>query len=119
LPTSDHDPPPPAPEPIELELDRSRSLRIRWRDGAETTIPLAALRRACPCATCRAAREERARNPLSVLPAVPNPLDLVTVRDAELVGRYALKICWNDGHDIGIFDFTLLRSLGQERPAAE
>jgi DUF971 family protein len=35
-----------------------------------------------------------------------------TIVDAELVGRYALLIRWSDGHDTGIFDYELLRSLG-------
>ena len=30
---------------------------------------------------------------------------------AELVGRYALQIFWNDGHSAGIYAFDYLRSL--------
>jgi DUF971 family protein len=30
---------------------------------------------------------------------------------AELVGRYALQIFWNDGHSTGIYSFDYLRSL--------
>jgi len=30
---------------------------------------------------------------------------------AELVGRYALQIYWNDGHSTGIYSFDYLRSL--------
>ena len=37
---------------------------------------------------------------------------MVTVDEAELVGRYALRIRWKDGHDSGVYDFALLRSLG-------
>lgn len=30
---------------------------------------------------------------------------------AELVGRYALQIFWNDGHSSGIYAFSYLRDL--------
>ncbi len=30
---------------------------------------------------------------------------------AELVGRYAVQIFWNDGHSTGIYTFDYLRSL--------
>ncbi len=32
---------------------------------------------------------------------------------AELVGQYGLRITWADGHDTGIYDYELLRSLGR------
>ena len=48
-------------QPVRLDLQKTRELRIQWADGAETAVPLAALRGACPCATCRALREERQR----------------------------------------------------------
>ena len=35
----------------------------------------------------------------------------------EPVGHYAVRICFSDGHDSGIFSWALLRQLGQERPA--
>jgi len=98
--------------PIELNLDRKKHLWIRWADGLESVIPLAKLRAACPCAGCRADREERSRNPLAVVRAVANADDLVTAVNAELQGNYALRILWKDGHDTGIYDFELLRRLG-------
>ena len=36
----------------------------------------------------------------------------VRVTGAELVGNYAIKFRWSDGHDTGIFEFRLLRALG-------
>jgi DUF971 family protein len=104
--------PDPSCYPLDLDLQRSVALRIRWEDGVETITPLDRLRAACPCATCRAMREERARNPLAVLPRAANPAEMTTVRSAELAGSYALRITWMDGHDTGIYDFRLLRSLG-------
>lgn len=96
--------------PLALDLDRQKELRIRWTDGHESVYPLEALRRACPCATCRAEREARQRNPLHVLAGSADRRAMTTVDQAELVGRYALRIRWNDGHDTGIYDFQTLRS---------
>jgi DUF971 family protein len=101
-------------QPVHLDLQKTRELRIRWADGIETVLPLATLRGACPCATCRALREERLRSPLTVLRTPPNIADMTAVEQAELVGHYALRVRWKDGHDTGIFDFALLRSLSQD-----
>lgn len=98
--------------PADIELRKSSDLRIRWTDGHESVIPLVELRRNCPCATCRAAREERERNPLAILSVRSSESDFATAASAELVGHYALRIRWNDGHDTGIYDFGLLRRLG-------
>ncbi len=97
--------------PVELDLERGAALRIRWADGHESRYPLVLLRRACPCAACRAEREARQRNPLHVLPTVASPQDMVTAAQAEIVGNYAFRVRWKDGHDTGIYDFKLLRRL--------
>lgn len=104
------------PHPVRLDLDRTRGLTIEWSDGHSGRLSLVELRKKCPCASCRALREERQRNPLTVLQSVPNESDQVTVDRAELVGRYALRIVWKDGHDTGIYDFGLLRSLDSGSP---
>lgn len=97
--------------PVALDLDRSRSLRVQWSDGLDAEIALPRLRQACPCATCRDAREESRRNPLRVISGAASEQDRTTASGAELVGRYAVRIRWNDGHDTGIYDFSLLRQL--------
>ena len=97
--------------PLQLDLQRGKELRVKWSDGHESVYPLVLLRRSCPCATCRAEREERAKNPMVVVSAGMNIQDMVTASGAELVGRYALQIVWKDGHDTGIYDFVALRAL--------
>lgn len=97
--------------PLHIDVDRMRCVRIRWADGHESTFPLSLLRRSCPCAVCRDAREQAARSPLRVVPGGASEQEMVTIRTAELVGHYALRITWRDGHDSGIFDYELLRGL--------
>lgn len=108
-----------ATQPIEIELDRGGELRITWADGTRSRCALAALRRACPCAACRAQREA-VRGP-GVLPVVPPAAEergMALADTAELVGHYGLRITWNDGHSAGIYDYELLRSLaGPPLPA--
>jgi DUF971 family protein len=100
-----------AEQPVTIDLDRRRELRIRWADGRECVYPLSLLRRECPCAACRESRNDPRPSPLRIVPAAPEQEDMVVARTAELVGNYALRIIWKDGHDTGIYDFRLLRAL--------
>jgi DUF971 family protein len=98
------------PRPVHLDLDRARGLDVTWDDGVKSFYPVAYLRRASPSADARALREEMARNPLTVLPAGRSAGPLAAV-DAELVGNYAIRIRFSDGHSTGIFSWSYLRSI--------
>ena len=99
-----------APRPEHLDVDRERGLTVAWSDGRRSFYPVTGLRRASPSADAKALREEMARNPLTVLPAgrATGPLAAV---DAELVGNYAIRIRFSDGHSTGIFSWSYLRSI--------
>jgi len=97
--------------PEHLDLDREKGLTLRWPGGREDFIPLAILRRMSPSADMKHLREEMARNPLTVLPpgmAGKEPLRAV---NAELVGNYAIRITFSDGHDTGLYTWAYLREL--------
>ncbi|MCB9845465.1 MAG: DUF971 domain-containing protein [Phycisphaeraceae bacterium] len=97
------------PTPVNLDLDRSRGLTVEWSDGTRSFYPLAYLRRMSPSADMRQLRDEIRANPLAILPAGSGgPLTAV---DAELVGNYAIKIRFSDGHDTGLYSWTYLRSI--------
>ena len=50
------------------------------------------------------------RNPLTVLPGGEDkPL---LAEDMELVGSYAVRIRFSDGHNTGLYTWSYLRSLG-------
>lgn len=100
-----------AVQPVEIDLDRTRELRITWADGQRCVYPLVLLRRECPCATCRQERAEQKSNPLRVVQPGAEQQSMVIAARAELVGNYGLRITWKDGHDTGIHDYALLRSL--------
>lgn len=107
--------------PLDLDLKRDERLVVTWADGRRTTYPIAYLRRHCPCATCRKQRESESREPaapaartvrsrLSVLPTGTGTGPL-SVRGADLVGNYALRLDWSDGHASGIYSFAYLREV--------
>ncbi|MDG2201299.1 MAG: DUF971 domain-containing protein [Phycisphaerales bacterium] len=102
--------------PRHLELDRAHGLIVHWADGRVSAYPTEHLRRFSPSAEARQLREELERNPLAVLPASANsdvPLHAV---DAELVGTYAVRIRFSDGHDTGIYSWDYLRSIDPDAP---
>lgn len=101
--------------PVHLDLQRDRGLAIEWSDGTRSFYPVAHLRRLSPSAESRHLRAEMARNPLTVLPAsavgssgAAAPLTAV---DAELVGNYAVRIHFSDGHHTGIYSWAYLREI--------
>jgi DUF971 family protein len=99
----------PSLPPRRLHLDRSRGLEIEWADGARSFFPTAYLRRMSPSADARHLREELARNPLTVLPSGGDaPLEATS---AELVGQYAVRIGFSDGHSTGIYSWAYLREI--------
>src|SRR5262249_39552382 len=100
-----------APSKLDLKLDRG--LTIEWADGATSYYSIAYLRRMSPSAEMRQLREEQAKNPLTVLPAsaVKATSGPLTALGAEMVGNYAIRIRFSDGHDTGIYSWTYLREI--------
>ena len=105
-----------ASPPRHLELDRSLGLVVHWSDGRRSIYPIAHLRRHSPSAEARELREELERNPLAVLPTSATSDAPLTAVDAELIGTYAVRIRFSDGHDTGIYSWNYLRSID---PATE
>lgn len=98
--------------PRHLDLKKDRGLRIQWPDGVTSWYPLSYLRRMSPSADARQLRKELESNPLTVLPSGASgqggPLRAL---DAELIGNYAIKIHFSDGHDTGIYSWAYLREI--------
>jgi DUF971 family protein len=95
--------------PVNLHLKKTEALLITWADGHQSILPLQLLRKHCPCAGCQGERDLLGR---TMLPIVKTSYDgPMTATGAELVGNYALRIDWADGHSAGIYTFTFLREL--------
>jgi len=97
--------------PAHLDLKKDRGLTIQWMDGSVSYYSIEYLRRMSPSADMRQLRDEIEKNPLTVLPASSGSGEALTALDAELVGNYAIRIRFSDGHDTGIFSWEYLRSI--------
>lgn len=93
--------------PVDLKALREQGLlRVLWDDG-EKEFPFAFLRRQCQCAHCvNEWTGEQILDPTSV------PED-IAVESMELVGSYAVRIHWTDGHNAGLFTWERLRELSR------
>jgi DUF971 family protein len=90
---------------VDVQIERERAMTVEFEDGAVCEFPLADLRKACPCASCRQPREMgRKRSPVGLQFA-----SAVTVASAELVGAWGISITWSDGHSTGIYPWASLR----------
>lgn len=96
--------------PRHIELRRSEGLALTWADGRTSFYPVALLRRLSPSAEARALREALAANPLTVLPSSGGDSPL-RAEHAEMVGNYALRITFSDGHSTGLFSWRYLRQI--------
>ena len=81
------------------------AVTITWAEGHVGVYPARDLRLACQCATCE---EEMTGRPLLDPATVPS--DVAPLR-ISLVGAYAIRIDWSDGHSAGIYTYDYLRSL--------
>lgn len=92
--------------PIPERIHRGeRELIITWEPGHLSTYPIRQLRLACQCATCR---DEFTGRELLDPGAVPQD---IRASEVSLVGNYAIKIRFSDGHDTGIYTYQYLLQL--------
>lgn len=77
---------------------------IAWDDKTESLLQLAKLRKNCPCAHCM---NERLNKPNTYIPLYSSVQ--LSVKNIEIIGNYALRLTWQDGHDAGIYTFDKLK----------
>ena len=92
------------PRSIE-RLPEEQLLLVSWQDGAEGRLALVGLRGECMCARC--VDEITGERILDVEGIDPG----IAILEMQLVGNYALKIRWSDGHDTGLYTWEHLRRL--------
>jgi len=97
--------------PTSLDLKKDRGLTIQWADGTTSYFSIAYLRRMSPSAEARELRDQIAKNPLTVLPPSKGKPGPLVADSAELVGNYAIRIRFSDGHDTGIYSWAYLREI--------
>ncbi|OGU55161.1 MAG: hypothetical protein A2V66_06270 [Ignavibacteria bacterium RBG_13_36_8] len=95
--------------PITIKVKEGKFLFVEWDDKTTNAIKLKNLRHFCPCASCKSDREQYSK---SYIPIFND--DQVTLSDIEVIGHYAVKIIWKDGHAAGIYEFGFLKQLSDK-----
>jgi DUF971 family protein len=106
--------PPDPPWPTEIRIrTAARTLEIDFSSGESFSIPAELLRVESPSAEVQGHGAGGKR-------LVPGKR-LVGIRAADMVGHYAVRLTFDDGHDTGLFTWGLLHRLGstQEQAMAE
>ncbi len=88
---------------------RSRTLEVLWDDHATHLLPCELLRVYSPSAEVRGHTPEQA--------VLVTGKRSVRITRIELVGNYAIRPIFDDGHDTGLYTWELLRDLGENREA--
>jgi len=105
------------PLKVRIKKTEGTGVEIDWRDGHKSAWDFRWLRDACPCATCNDERGKAGREPgeprpkpkelLVMYQAPPRPVEVT------LVGKYAVRFKWNDGHEAGLYSWDYLRRVCQ------
>lgn len=96
------------PWPTELRIKAGpRVLEIDFDDGVSFAIPAELLRVESPSAEVQGHGSGGKK-------VVPDKRS-VGIRAAQPVGRYAVRLVFDDGHDTGLFTWSYLRKLGAEQ----
>ena len=96
------------PQPTQIKLrTRSRILDVRFDDGSHFELPFEYLRVFSPSAevTGHGAGEG----------VLQTGKENVGISGIEPVGNYALRLNFDDGHNTGLYSWTLLHQLGMKR----
>jgi len=93
-----------APTDIRALSDQAK-LRITWSDGRVTELGFVRLRAACNCAACVNEWTGEA-----ILDPATIPAD-IRIEKLAMVGNYAVRIAWSDGHNTGLYTWQRLREL--------
>lgn len=80
-------------------------MKLQWNTGETFAVPYVELRFECPCAGC--VDEHTGRRTIQRASIQPT----IKAKNAAAIGRYAIQINWNDGHDTGMYHFDRLYEI--------
>ncbi len=97
-----------APAPIAIHYDRAaRELHLTYPDGETHKFPAEFLRIESPSAEVQGHGPDQRQT-------VPGKAN-VTITAIEPVGRYAVRLVFDDGHDTGLYSWRWFRDMIIER----
>lgn len=99
-----------APWPVEIRLGKARdALIVVFDDGAAHEVPAEMLRVLSPSAEVQGHSPEQRQT--------VGGKRAILISAVDPVGNYAVRLTFDDGHNTGIFTWSYLRKLGDEREA--
>lgn len=85
-------------------------LELTWPEGTVDELAYKHMRANCPCAACRDEwTGARILDPATI------PAD-IRLDGMEMVGSYAVRPGWSDGHSSGLYTWETLRRLATSAP---
>lgn len=94
--------------PTEIKLrQQSRLLEVSFEDGAGFALPCEYLRVFSPSAEVRGHGQTEG--------TLVTGKRQVNIERIEPVGNYAVRLCFDDGHDSGLYSWAALRELGERQ----
>ncbi len=101
-------PPQATPVPVEIKFrTESRLLDVRFDDGARFELPFEYLRVFSPSAEVKGHGGGEG--------LLVTGKEAVGINGVEPIGQYAVRLVFDDGHDTGLYSWTLLYDLGRNR----
>lgn len=98
--------------PKQIKITEQQRLKIIWENDEESEISLKYLRDECPCANCKGETILfKTMRPARIKFDTPGKYE---IKNIEVVGGYAAKITWKDGHDTGIYSWEYLKTLADD-----
>lgn len=102
--------------PTQIKI-KNESLFIKWDDNTTSSISLKYLRDECPCANCKG--ETILLKTIRPPKQNKNLQGRYDIKNIEVVGGYAAKITWGDGHNTGIYSWQYLQTLAEDEDKGE
>jgi DUF971 family protein len=100
----------PQPLPLEIKLrTESRLLEVSFDDGSHFQMPFEYLRVFSPSAEVKGHGGGEG--------ILQTGKEAVTIVGVEPVGNYALRLVFDDGHNTGLYSWSLLHELGSRATA--
>jgi DUF971 family protein len=101
------------PWPTEIKVRRAaKMLEVSFDTGERFEIPAELLRVMTPAA------DERGHTGFALTP-LPIEKPGVGIRELSPIGRYAVRIVFDDGHDTGLYTWEALHRIGRDRARLE
>ena len=98
------------PHPLEIKLrTASRLLEVAFNDGSRFALPFEYLRVFSPSAEVKGHGGGEG--------ILQTGKEKVRIKGVESIGNYAVRLVFDDGHNTGLYTWTLLYQLGRDAEA--